>query len=138
LSKLKDWIDRVVISEAMDSDKILMFNDRHIKVKPAALIPIPSKERSCDGKRQYSHKKYARRAMQRLQRRQAESGLVVYKCRYGEHYHVGHKISKGDTMSNLQKRIKKIIEANTDDYGRRDFKAIGQQVVWLMKSKEGN
>lgn len=38
----------------------------------------------------------------------------------------------------VKSKINSIIKANTDEWGQADMKQIGQEVVWLMKSKEGD
>lgn len=50
-----------------------------------------TKERSCDGKKQYRNRKAAMKSLKRLERYKQADGLTVYRCLYGLHYHVGHK-----------------------------------------------
>lgn len=53
-----------------------------------------TKERSCDGKKQYRNRKSAMKGLIRLQRYRHEERLNVYRCLYGAHFHVGHKKAK--------------------------------------------
>lgn len=53
-----------------------------------------TKERSCDGKKPYRTRRLAMFGLQHLNRFKDGERLQVYKCHFGEHFHVGHKKSK--------------------------------------------
>jgi hypothetical protein len=81
---------------------------RVIEWKPGML------PRSCalgDGrpKVQYQHRRQARRAAAFVRR--VEPDVQAYRCRYGEHYHVGHrqgwlaKVEKNQRIAALERAV---------------------------------
>lgn len=54
-------------------------------------IGMPTKARSCEGKKRHRSRKAANEHMQRLiDGGASEDCLNVYPCRFGAHFHVGH------------------------------------------------
>lgn len=51
---------------------------------------IARRDRECLRKRAYESSGRAALALRTLVRRDGEAGLIVYACRHGEHWHVGH------------------------------------------------
>lgn len=49
------------------------------------------RRKSCQGKIQYETKAVAQLALRDLRRKGATGLLNVYPCKFGKHYHVGHR-----------------------------------------------
>ena len=68
-----------------------------MKYRPAPILP--GERRSCLDKRAYSTRKLAQAARRRSERRLPGSPkLFVYRCHYGEHWHLT-KLSREDYLA---------------------------------------
>lgn len=52
-------------------------------------------QRGCINKRYYPSKGAAEAALRSLKRREIDEGMLVYRCPYFDHWHIGHPKQKG-------------------------------------------
>ncbi len=57
--------------------------------------------RSCKGKKRYGSIAAARGAISRKKDRRVARKLTAYKCRFAEHWHIGHKRKRRLTKKKL-------------------------------------